>query len=142
MITIEPLKEKWNQNEWNEKTHDGKYRTNQLEQYREINEMIFNLIVLYKDTDNPLANFLILLNKRCYFLNMSGASRASAHCLSQFSILAFIEFTTLLNEQVLNIQPILNSSRDNFWIIKSSTEQTQIFQPPLRQLSRSIISSS
>jgi hypothetical protein len=42
MITIECLQEKWFETEWNEKTHNGKYRTNQLEQHREISEKIFD----------------------------------------------------------------------------------------------------
>jgi len=49
---------------WNEKTHNGKYRTNQIEQHQEIMGKIFDLVVQYKDTDNPFSNFLILLNNQ------------------------------------------------------------------------------
>jgi hypothetical protein len=69
ITTIKELNEDWLIEEWEEKTHNGKYRTNQLAQHREINQAVFDLVVKYKDTDNPLSNFLILLNNENSWYN-------------------------------------------------------------------------
>lgn len=50
------------QNTQNTQTPKTNFRTNQLQQYREINEAVFDLVVKYKDTNHPLSNFLVLLN--------------------------------------------------------------------------------
>jgi hypothetical protein len=43
---------------------ESKYRTNQVEQHQEIQQKIFELVVRYKDTTNPLSNFLVVMKKK------------------------------------------------------------------------------
>lgn len=75
---VEPLGQDWVKSEWEEKTFGGKYRKNQLAQHKEISEKIFDLVVEHKDTDNPLANFLILLNNdKSWYRSRKFAGRMS-----------------------------------------------------------------
>jgi len=63
-IYIKALDRTFDLDHWNTVTHNGKFRTNQLAQHQEISNKIFDLLVKYKNSNNPLSKVLVLMKKK------------------------------------------------------------------------------